>query len=148
MANYFSPPVVYDNPTSYPVGTERRQPVPVDASTNRMFSHYNRTVGRARGRSVLKEGGVYSTVDTPDANRVAAAEEYYAGGHVYEVTDAVATALQAAGYTIYTDSPGALVHGEALIPYELVHGGVATWGAVDGLPWATVNGMEWGTVSA
>ncbi len=146
---FFAPPVVYDNPTSYPPGTEARQPVPVDRSTNRMFSHYNRTVGRARGRSVLRVGGVYSTVDTPDTNQVAAATEYYAGGHVYEVTSEVASALTAAGYTVYTDSPGALVHGEALIPYELVYPtGLPTWGDLDAFPWFTVEGMEWGTVSA
>lgn len=119
---YFAPPVVYDNPTSYPAGLERVQPHPVDRSTNRMFSHFNRTVGRARGRTVLKEAGVYVTVDAPDANRIAAAEEVYMGGHVHEVTSSVASALTAAGYTVYTDSPGALVHGEALIPAELTPG--------------------------
>lgn len=113
---YFAPPVVYDNPTSYPRGTERAQPQPVDATTNRMFSHFNRTVGRARGRTVLKESGVYSTVDTPDSNRVAAAEEVYLGGHTYQITDAVGAALTAAGYTVHDEPVDAgYVHGERLI---------------------------------
>lgn len=116
MTHYFAPPIVYDNPTSYRQGTERVQPHPVDATTNRMFSHFNRTVARARGRSVLKEAGVYSTVDTPDTNRIAAAEEVYLGGHVYAVTDAEAADLVAAGYTVYTEAPGAFVHGEPLVP--------------------------------
>jgi len=166
---FFAPPVVYDVPTSYPAGTEARQPFPVDRSTNRSFAHYNRTVGRARGRSVLKSGGVYRTVDTPDTNQVAAATEYYAGGHVYEVSTAVAAALTAAGYTVYTGSPGALVHGEALIPFGLPSllgrlwdelgtwssfgesawgagsdGLDQVWSALNGRLWEQANGMEWG----
>jgi hypothetical protein len=84
----------------------------VDESTNRLFSHFG---GQARGRTVLREGGVYSTVDSPSADRVAAASEVYMGGHAYEVTAAQAAALTAAGYTVYSSKPGALVHGEALI---------------------------------
>ena len=51
------------------------------------------------GRTVLKISGTYATYDAPDANTVASATEVYQGGHIYEVSDAVATALNAAGYT-------------------------------------------------
>jgi hypothetical protein len=110
---YFAPPVVYDRPLSYPRGTERVQPQPVDESTNRMFARFG---GQARGRTVLKESGVYSTVVTPDASRVAAAEEVYLGGHQYQVSDAVGDALTAAGYTVYSSPELAgTVHGERLL---------------------------------
>ena len=77
-----------------------------------MFSHFG---GQARGRTVLKEDGVYSTVDTPDANRVAAADVVYLGGHQYEVTLLEAVDLLAAGYTVYESSPAGSAHGEYLI---------------------------------
>lgn len=50
---------------------------------------------------MLKESGVYTTVPNPDANRVAAAQAYYLGGHVYEVNDTIAAELTAAGYGAY-----------------------------------------------
>lgn len=112
MAYFFAPPVVYDRPLSYPRGTERIQPHPVDASTNCMFARFG---GQARGRSVLKEGGVYSTVDMPDTNRIAAADVVYLGGHQYEVSLLEAVDLLAAGYTVYESSPAGSAHGEALI---------------------------------
>lgn len=55
-----------------------------------------------RGHSVLKENGVYVTVDTPDQIRCNAAQEVYLGGHIYVVSQAVADALTAAGYTVQT----------------------------------------------
>lgn len=51
------------------------------------------------GRTVLKIDGTYATYDSPDANTVASASEVYLGGHIYEVSAAVASALNAAGYT-------------------------------------------------
>lgn len=57
--------------------------------------HYK---NRAVGRSVLRIAGVYQTIDTPTQDQIASATEYYAGGHVYEVTQTVADALTAAGY--------------------------------------------------
>jgi hypothetical protein len=78
-----------------------------------MFARFG---GQARGRTVLKEAGVYSIVDTPDANRIAAAEEVYLGGHQYQVTDMVGAALTSAGYTVYsTPAAAGTVHGERLI---------------------------------
>jgi hypothetical protein len=53
-----------------------------------------------RGRSVLKTAGVYRTVDNPSQTDIDAASEVYLGGHVYTVTQAVADALTAAGYTV------------------------------------------------
>lgn len=53
------------------------------------------------GQTVLKESGVYSTVQNPDANRVAAAQAVYLGGHVYEVNATIAAELTAAGYGNY-----------------------------------------------
>lgn len=50
------------------------------------------------GRTVLKIGGSYATYDQPDALTVASATEVYLGGHIYEVSAAVATALTNAGY--------------------------------------------------
>lgn len=55
---------------------------------------------RARGRSVLKTGGVYVTVDYPTEDEIDAADEAYIGGHVYVVDDETAAALEAAGYTL------------------------------------------------
>lgn len=59
--------------------------------------HYK---NRARGVTVLKIGGVYVDKSYPDANEIAAAEEVYLGGHVYPVSDEIAAALTAAGYTV------------------------------------------------
>jgi hypothetical protein len=84
----------------------------------RLMRHYK---ARARGRSVLKTAGVYATVDTPSQTQIDAATEYYAGGHVYTVTQAVADALAAAGYTTGADP--------AAPPSTL------TWGALAGLTW-------------
>lgn len=53
------------------------------------------------GRSVLKENGVYSIVDTPRNERVLAAQEVYLGGHEYPVDAATAAALTAAGFGAY-----------------------------------------------
>lgn len=59
--------------------------------------HYK---NRAVGRSVLKIAGVYQTIDTPTQEQVASATEYYAGGHIYVISDATAVALSNAGYTV------------------------------------------------
>lgn len=54
-----------------------------------------------RGRTVLKESGVYTTVDLPEADRIAAADAVYLGGHIYDVDATEAAALTAAGYGAY-----------------------------------------------
>ena len=52
------------------------------------------------GRTVLKNGTAYKTVDEPTDEDVAAATIAYVGGHVYTVTTAEGDALTAAGYTV------------------------------------------------
>ena len=54
-----------------------------------------------QGRSVVKIGGIYQTVDTPDQLTLAEATEVYLGGHAYVVSAAVAAALTAQGYGAY-----------------------------------------------
>ena len=117
MSKFFSPPIVYDVPTVYVGGQDRYYPRSRVAHS--LFRHYS---PRARGRTVIKVAGVYSTVDTPSQTLLDTASEVYLGGHVYEVTDAVATALAAAGYTTWaTPEAAGTVHGEDRIP--------------DGFPW-------------
>lgn len=57
-----------------------------------LFYRYTHT----RGVSVLKTGGVYETNRYPTQDEISAATEYYAGGHEYEVTEGVKSALIAA----------------------------------------------------
>lgn len=83
----FQPPVVNDVPTVLP------DPHPGNA----LFRHYGL---RPRGRTVMKVAGVYATYDYPYQGTVDLATEVYLGGHVYTVTQAVADALTAAGYTV------------------------------------------------
>lgn len=89
MARVFSPPTHDALPPVLP------RPHPGNA----LFRHYK---NRAVGRSVLKIAGVYSTIDTPSQDVIDTATEVYLGGHLYPVSDAVATALEAAGYTVGT----------------------------------------------
>lgn len=90
MARVFSPPTHDVLPPLLPTtqGVERQ-----------LWRHYK---NRAVGRSVLKIAGVYSTIDTPSQDVIDTATEVYLGGHLYPVSDAVATALEAAGYTVGT----------------------------------------------
>ena len=53
-----------------------------------------------RGVSVLKTGGVYTTIRVPSTDQIDAASEYYAGGHEHDVTSGQKTALIAAGIGI------------------------------------------------
>lgn len=41
---------------------------------------------------------MWSTVENPDANRIAAAQRVFLGGHVYEIDDDLAAELTVAGY--------------------------------------------------
>lgn len=81
----------------YAVMPDKVRPVPLLAQ--RLFGHYG---PRPAGVSVLKLDGAYVSLQTPLDSQVSAATEYYAGGHVYPVSDAVAAALEAAGYTVGT----------------------------------------------
>lgn len=88
----FTPPIVLGNP---PVGPEHR------GIAYRLFRYLG---PQPVGRSVIKVNGVYTTVDQPDQLMLAGLRDgvdYFLGGHgPYVVTDAVATALIAAGYTV------------------------------------------------
>lgn len=93
----FSPPVAFDNPPIYTTGQDRLYPALPFGPAQALMRHYG---GQPRGRSVLKIDGTYRTVDVPTQAQIDAATEVYLGGHIYEVTSTVATALTAAGYTV------------------------------------------------
>jgi hypothetical protein len=86
---YFEPPIAYDNPPTLP------RPVP-----KYINAHARWKGGQRRGRSVLKEAGVYRTVDTPTVDETLAAEEVYMGGHIYTIPNTIAEALSTAGYVV------------------------------------------------
>jgi len=89
----FEPTYVLDNPPILPDtrGVQRD-----------LFKWAN---NRPRGRTVLKELGVYSLVDAASITqaRFDAADVVYLGGHIYTVTQAEADALTAAGYAVLPD---------------------------------------------
>lgn len=57
-----------------------------------------------RGRSVIKLNGTYITLDGPTQAQQDSATEVYIGGHMYYVSDAIAAALIAAGYSVLPDT--------------------------------------------
>lgn len=61
---------------------------------------FSRSSALPVGQSVLKISGTYQTILDPTEDQIASATEVYRGGHVYEVSDTVATALTNAGYTV------------------------------------------------
>jgi hypothetical protein len=111
----FSPPTADTVPPFLPT---------TKGPARRLMRHYK---ARARGRSVLKTAGVYATVDTPSQTQIDAATEYYAGGHVYTVIQAVADALAAAGYTTGAD------------PVDTTH----TWAHMETGTWDDWDGYTW-----
>jgi hypothetical protein len=54
----------------------------------------------SRGISVLKIGGKYYKIRVPSTDQIDSATEYYAGGHEYEVSETIKTALLNAGIGI------------------------------------------------
>lgn len=94
MPSFFTPPTVDDIPRVLP---DTRGPARL------LMRHY---APLTRGRSVLKVAGHYVTRDIPATNDLIAAGregfEWFLGGHLYIVTDAVATALLADGYELQT----------------------------------------------
>ncbi|HKN44293.1 MAG TPA: hypothetical protein VJW23_10235 [Propionibacteriaceae bacterium] len=71
------------------------QSVPGD----RLFSRYGVPVGQ----SVVKKNGVFVLDPFPwlgDLTGLVAGTDYFLGGHIYEVTTEVASALTAAGFTV------------------------------------------------
>jgi hypothetical protein len=109
----FVPPTVADIPRVLP---DTRGPARL------LMRHYSNTV---RGRSVVKIGATYTTVDIPTTDQLVAAGAegtgYFLGGHAYTVTDAVATALAADGYSTSAD---------VAVPPR-----VLTWGFLSGGSW-------------
>jgi hypothetical protein len=89
----FEPPTVLDNPTVLPT---TRGPA------YDLFKWYGT---RARGRSVLKNAGIYTVLDMPTTDQVNSADIAYLGGHIYEVTVDEANALIAAGFTVTIGTP-------------------------------------------
>lgn len=93
---FFEPPIVYANPAVLPNtrGTQRA-----------LFKYYG---PYPVGQSVIKVGGVYKTITSPDQLTLLTATEIYMGGHIYEISSATAAALVAAGYTVagYTSTFG------------------------------------------
>lgn len=77
-----------------PTRTQRPGYVP---GQSRLFARMSLEVGI----SVLKEGGFYSQVIEPTAERVEAADAAYIGGRSYTIDSTERAALIAAGYGAY-----------------------------------------------
>lgn len=89
MARTFQPPTTADVP---------RVPVGAGGPGSRLFQRYSPLV---RGRSILKnQDGTFTLLDTPSEDQIAASLAVYLGGHVYEVSDEEAAALEAAGFEL------------------------------------------------
>lgn len=92
----FTPPLSYDMLSVLPEthGVQRQ-----------LFRYY---AGNPRGLSVVKVAGHYTTVDTPYADILVGKDgtDWFLGGHVYTVTQAVADALAADGYGTTPSPPG------------------------------------------
>lgn len=84
----FEPPIVYDVPRVLP---DTRGPAYL------LMRHYSPL---PRGRSVVKVGGAYRTLDNPEQSLLDSATEVYLGGHIYTVTSDVAEELIDAGYSV------------------------------------------------
>ena len=85
----FNPPVVFDVPPVLPT---------TKGIAYRLFRHYG---PRPRGRSVIRIGDEFQTVDSPDQLTLAAVDEYWLGGHEYVIDKATMLALTEAGYGAY-----------------------------------------------
>lgn len=97
---YFEPPIAYDLPPTLPEPTRPRY----------INAYAKWKGGQRRGRSVLKTGSVYTIVDTPTVDQMAAADIAYQGGHIYEISVEEAYALLQLGFNVY--------HGTDLITTE------------------------------
>lgn len=74
-------------------------PTTTEHSDDFFFGRYQMTVGQ----SVVLTDGTYTTTPYPWLGEIADLEEgveWFQGGRTYEVSSAVATALQADGYTV------------------------------------------------
>ena len=108
----FQPPTIHDVPRFLPEST------PVQ---KRLMRYYRPL---ERGHSVIKVGGHYVTVDVPDTTDLIEGRDFFLGGHIYSITDAVATALLADGYTVDTTQWNELT---------------GTWGSYSDDTWETIG---------
>jgi hypothetical protein len=90
----FEPPHDENGPRKLSEYGRRRQGV--SRVANDLAGRY----GAPRSYSVLKLNGVYEIIQGPTMDQDNAATEYYAGGHIHEVTSTVAAALEAAGFDV------------------------------------------------
>lgn len=88
MGLQFSPPVRGYGP-SYRADA--------DKVTQRLWGHFR---GAPEPTSVLKTGETYTEQTYVYSDDIDAADIFYQGGHVYEVSEAEAADLIAAGYTV------------------------------------------------
>lgn len=113
---FFTPPTVADVPRVLP---------DTHGPARLLMRHYRPL---SRGRSVLKVSGHYVTRDTPTTDDLTAAgregTEWFLGGHLYDISDAVGTALVADGYTIETTQWNELT---------------GTWGSYASDTWETIG---------
>jgi hypothetical protein len=107
----FQPPTAHDVPRVLP----ETRGVPF-----LLMRHYSEL---PRGRTVIKTGGVYRTLDNPEQSTLDVATEVYLGGHLYTVTQTVADALTAAGY-------GSGISADPATPTRNL-----TWGFLAGSTW-------------
>lgn len=68
--------------------------IKVPAGSNRFWRHFTTT----QCISILKFGTSYQKIQDPSDEQIEAADVTYLGGHIYEITEAEAAALTAAGY--------------------------------------------------
>ena len=74
-------------------------PTRLEASSDPFFGRYRIPVGE----SVVRVNGTFTTQPYPwlgDLDGLVDGEDYFLGGHVYEVSDEVAAELTTAGYTV------------------------------------------------
>lgn len=97
MANYslFTP---WDNETWIPDGDINS---PYGRLAGRPLSNGNRLTDIGRGISLLINGSTVTESRTPSQDDLASADQYFLGGHNYEVDQATADILIAAGYGAY-----------------------------------------------
>lgn len=110
----FSPPTVNDLPAILPDTTGLHR---------RLFRHYG---GRPRGRTVIRSGATFVTVDTPyaeDLDGLVESVDYFLGGHIYLIDSSTADDLIAAGYDVDVEG---------------------TWGSHTGETWGSLQDQPWG----
>lgn len=75
------------------------------------FDRFFRRFTYPEGQTLIVTGSTYRLSQFPSDEELAAADTFYLGGHIYEVDDATAAALAAAGYAAGLFSDGELPPG-------------------------------------